>query len=158
MTLTFDSSWTHGVVPPPDLERILGTWSGWPELRAHELKRLGGIHFDFVWEHVNFGENFISKINMKTVSMIAASFGNKPVVFFSLRWSTPPFGPLWCPRVVFRSLSKLMTPAKDAVLLARKLQDKVQSGPVGPAWNVELVWWKRIPWKDGTTFAYCMSF
>ena len=30
---------------------------------------------------MNFGENFISKINMKIVSMIAASFGNKPVVF-----------------------------------------------------------------------------
>ena len=28
------------------------------------------------------------------------------------------------PRIVFRSLSKVMTPAKDGVLLARRLQDK----------------------------------
>eukprot|EP00913_Durusdinium_trenchii_P031313 g29320.t1 len=29
-----------------------------------------------------------------------------------------------CGMIVFRNLSKLMTPAKEAVLLARKLQDK----------------------------------
>ena len=47
--------------------------------------------------------------------------------------------PLHEPRIVFRNLSKVMTPVKEAILLARKLQDKAGGGnPVffgGGAWD-----------------------